>query len=183
MPIYTKKGDKGRTSLRTKKKVWKDNVRVEAYGTLDELNSYLGVVKAEMEESRKFQYLKDIIESLQNDFFFLGSYLANPGEKRDLEILKKKTLNFERQIDFMTDKMPKLANFILPGGGKVGAGFQFVRTLARRAERRLVSLARREKVEREILVYINRLSDLFFTMSRFANFLEKKKESIWRLNG
>lgn len=180
MPIYTKTGDKGKTSLFTDERVWKDSVRVEAYGTIDELNAYLGVVIAQIKKTG-FTSLKKMLILMQNDLFFIGSYLANPGEKRDLEVLKNHTLDFEDSIDEMTEKMPALTNFILPGGGELGASLQYARTLARKSERRLVSLSREEGLEGEVLQYINRLSDLFFTMSRFANYKEKKKETIWKM--
>lgn len=180
MPIYTKTGDKGKTSLFTNERVWKDSVRVDAYGTIDELNAYVGVVIANIKKP-VFKQLKKLLVMTQNDLFFIGSHLANPGEKKDLLILGRHTGEFEDSIDEMTEKMPNLTNFILPGGGTLGASLQYVRTLARRTERKLVSLSREEGLEGEILQYINRLSDLFFTMSRFANHTEKKKETIWKI--
>jgi cob(I)alamin adenosyltransferase len=180
MPIYTKTGDKGKTSLFTNERVWKDSVRVEAYGTLDELNAYLGVVMSAIKKTQ-VKSLKKLLLTIQNDLFFIGSYLANPGEKRDLVVLKQHTDTFEDSIDEMTETMKPLTNFILPGGGTLGASLQYARTLARKSERRLVSLSREEGLEPEVLQYINRLSDLFFTMSRFANHTEKKKETIWKM--
>ncbi len=183
MPIYTKTGDKGKTALRTNERVWKDSVRVESYGTVDELNAYLGVVLSyiDTDAKKELRYVADLVVTVQNDLFFIGSYIANPGEKRDLTVLNKHITYFEDEIDGMTEQMPELKNFILPGGGKVGASLQYARTISRRAERKLVSLHKAEGVEKEILQYINRLSDLLFTLSRFANYVEKKKEIIWSL--
>lgn len=177
MPIYTKAGDKGKTSLHTGKKISKNNVRVEAYGSLDELNSFLGVVLSQIKDRK----IRAQTLSIQNDLFVIGACLAGPGEEayKDLpEKLSKKTLEFEKEIDRLTVKMPKLKNFILPGG-KTGSLFHYARTIARRAERRTVALAEKEEVMPEILVYLNRLSDLLFTFARFINYKEKQKETIW----
>lgn len=182
MAIYTKKGDKGRTSLGSGVRVWKDSRRVEAYGTIDELNSLLGVIEAELSLSTKkhSKYLREIIVTIQNDLFCIGSYLSNPAQNKLISHLSENTLLFEKNIDEMTSKLPELENFILPGGGRIGANLQLARSVSRRAERNLVSLIKKEKVNSDVVQYINRLSDLFFTMSRFANFKEKKKEIIWK---
>ena len=189
MAIYTKKGDKGRTSLGSGLRVWKDSLRVESYGTIDELNALLGVIESELSLANKKyakprlnrgKYLSEIIITIQNDLFCIGSYLSNPANSSLISGLSENTLKFESQIDEMTTLLPKLENFILPGGGRIGANLQLARAVARRAERKLVSLIKKEKVNSGVIRYINRLSDLFFTMSRFANFNEKKKEIIWK---
>lgn len=182
MAIYTKKGDKGRTSLGSGVRVWKDSRRVESYGTIDELNALLGVIESELSLSKKkySKYLREIIVTIQNDLFCIGSYLSNPANSSLITHLSKNTTIFEEKIDEMTKKMPELSNFILPGGSKIGSNLQLGRAVSRRAERNLVSLLKREKVNRDVVQYINRLSDLFFTMSRFANHSEKKKEIIWK---
>lgn len=186
MPIYTKKGDKGRTSLFTGKKVSKTAVRIETIGTIDELNSVIGVVVSQIPRQRlgsltvanpKFQITKELME-IQKDLFEIGASLANPSTKRKFNISDRVT-HFEKIIDEMTAKMPKLSNFILPGGTGAGAFLHIARTVCRRAERRVVALSLKESIDKEILVYINRLSDLFLTMSRFVNFKEGKKETIW----
>lgn len=180
MPIYTKTGDKGKTSLGSGKRIWKDDIRVEAYGTIDELNSIIGIVQATLPEkspwSRDFSKILTIV---QNDLFCIGSYLSNFDNTWLLEKLPDHTEKFEKQIDEMTEKMPPLANFILPGGSAVGAELHHARTVSRRAERKLVTLAKSENIENSVVKYVNRLSDLFFTMARFANFKQKKKEIIW----
>lgn len=182
MPIYTKKGDKGRTSLGSGVKAWKDSARVEAYGTVDELNATLGVVSSEFLNSREgyARYLNEIVSQIQDDLFCIGSYLSNPANANLLDLLPQRTLVFEQYIDEMTEKMPELANFILPGGGKGGAQLQLARTVSRRAERRLVTLSKKAKINENVLQYINRLSDLLFTMSRYSNHNEHVSETIWK---
>ncbi len=172
MPIYTRKGDKGETSLFGGKRVKKFSLRVETYGTVDELNSSIGVAIANVSS------IKKELTKIQNDLLHIGSTLANPSAKKLLE-LEKRVLEFEKLIDKMTEKMPVLRNFILPGGGKAGSILHLSRTICRRAERRIVELADKEEVDENIIKYLNRLSDLLFTMARFVNHKEKKKETIW----
>jgi cob(I)alamin adenosyltransferase len=177
MPIYTRFGDKGKTALHTGKTVSKGSIRVEAYGNLDELNSFLGVVLSRIRDKK----IKEEILKIQNDLFEIGASLAGPGEKQHLTLskeLKKRVLEFEKTIDLLTKKLPKLKNFILPGG-KTGSLLHYARTIARRAERRTVALAEKEKVLEEVLVYLNRLSDLLFMFARAINYREKQKETIW----
>lgn len=187
MAIYTKTGDRGKTSLRSGSRVWKDSLRVETYGTIDELNSYLGVIVAEIGQSKNGwrKQLRDILHTIQNDLLYIGSVLSQ--SELVLDQLAEHISRFEQDIDTMTDKMPELSNFILPGGGKVGSQLQYARTLARRAERRVVTLARKEEalpagrqVDQTLIKYVNRLSDLFFTMGRFASFNEKHNEVVWK---
>ena len=182
MPIYTKKGDKGRTSLGSGVKVWKDSKRVDTYGTIDELNALLGVVSSECFQINKgyAKYLNEIINQIQDDLFCIGSYLSNPANTNLLDLLPQRISVFENYIDEMTEKMPELSNFILPGGGKTGSLFQFARTVCRRAERAIVSLSRKDTINEVIMQYTNRLSDLLFAMSRFANYNEKVSEVIWK---
>lgn len=173
MPIYTKTGDKGQTGLFSGKRVSKASLRIEAIGTVDELNSVIGFTISFTAER---EIKKELIE-IQKDLFVIGGELANPLQKvKLLERIKE----FENHIDEMTKKLPPLFNFILPGGGVAGSTLHIARTIARRAERRIVSLLEKEKVAPDILIYINRLSDLFLTMSRYINHLEKKEEIIWK---
>ena len=177
MPIYTRFGDKGKTALHTGKTVSKGSSRVEAYGNLDELNSFLGVVVSQIKDKK----IKEELLEIQSDLFQIGASLAGPGEKDHKtlgENLKKRVTEFEKEIDILTKKMPKLKNFILPGG-ETGSLLHYARTVARRAERRTVNLAEKEVVLSEILIYINRLSDLLFTFARYINYKEKQKEIIW----
>lgn len=175
MSIYTKFGDKGKTSLYGGKTVSKASLRVDAYGSCDELNSFLGIVLNSLKD-------KNIIQ-IQKDLFEIGAALASPARNKDKslsEYLEQRVKDFEEEIDFITKKLPELENFILPGGGKTGANLHFARTLARKAERKIVELSEKEKINKDILVFINRLSDLLFMYARLVNYKEKKKEIIWR---
>lgn len=179
MGIYTKFGDKGKTSLYGGKTVSKGSVRVESYGAMDELNSFLGVTLSTLKDKN----IRAKLIQIQKDLFEIGSSLASLATNKDKNLskyLSLRTKDFEKEIDNLTKKMPELENFILPGGSKSGSNLHFARTLARRAERRVVALSEKEKVLPEILVFINRLSDLLFTYARFINHKENKKEIIWR---
>lgn len=183
MKIYTKTGDKGLTSLFNGTRVGKDDLRVEAYGTVDELNSILGVVLAELEDSRfKIQELSNELIKIQEDLLELGAFLANPDAvflQEDKTYFSERIRHFEAEIDRETSQMPLLANFVLPSGGKAAAFFHLARTVARRAERKIVKLNRNTPVAKEVIMYFNRLSDFLFTMARFSNFKEGQKENIW----
>ncbi len=182
MPIYTKTGDKGTTSLMDGTRVSKDNARVDTYGSIDELNSQLGVVLAYLQDTPYETQLKDDLLTIQKDLLNIGSILANPKGKvgaKTVKHLDQQIGHFEKRIDEMTAQMPELSNFILPGGGKPGAFLHMARTVARRVERKITSLVQKESVEMVIVRYFNRLSDLFFTMSRYINYKEGNKEVIW----
>jgi len=179
MSIYTKFGDKGKTSLFAGKVVSKASLRVNTYGTLDELNSYLGVILARAKNKKLLQELVIV----QKDMFEIGAYLANPSKEnnRNLEkYLEDKVKGFEKEIDDLTKQLPNLKNFILPGGGEIGSMLHFARTLTRRAERRVVELSEKEKISSEVLIYMNRLSDLLFMYARFINKKQNIKEVIWK---
>jgi cob(I)alamin adenosyltransferase len=182
MPIYTRTGDKGTTSLFDKTRVLKSSARVETYGTIDELNSAIGAavshISKQNTENRKQIYLKKELEKIQHDLLEIGSSLANPDAK-PIKGLKKRPKDFEKLIDMMTVQMPPLKNFILPGGSSAGAHLHIARTIARRAERRIVNLIQSEKIDPDVVVYINRLSDLLFTTARYANFLEDREDILW----
>lgn len=195
MKIYTRTGDKGTTGLFGGKRVSKYDVRIEAIGTVDELNSAIGLAIAQNQKSK----LKTELTKIQGDLFEIGAVLATPArvrvkEKRVHEEfgkhLEQRVLEFEKLIDLLTSKLSALRSFILPGGGKAGASLHLARSICRRAERRIVALSQEETVDGGIIKYINRLSDLLFTMARFVNLLEKsarggsafggKKETVWK---
>lgn len=182
MAIYTRTGDKGKTSLFNGQRVSKADLRVETYGTIDELNSTIGVAIAELIRinDEGLSIKKELIK-IQNDLLDIGSNLANPNLtiNSQLSTLNSRVEEFEKFIDQMTEKTPPLKNFILPGGGKTGAFLHLARAISRRAERKIVALNNKQKIDNNIIIYVNRLSDLLFTMARFANFKEKKKEIIW----
>lgn len=179
MSIYTKFGDKGKTSLYGGKTVSKASLRVEAYGTIDELNSFLGVVVSDLKDKK----LASNLTNIQNDLFEIGSAVSSIAKNKDMqlsEFLTARVGGFEKEIDSLSKKLPVLENFILPSGSKSGSKLHFARTLTRRAERRIVALSEKESVNKDILIYLNRLSDLLFVYARFVNKAEKKKEVLWR---
>jgi len=180
MPIYTRTGDKGTTSLFDKTRVLKSHVRVDTYGTIDELNSNIGLAIVAIKDAKvKSTEVVDELEKIQHDLLVIGSTLANPNAA-PVTGLKKRPADFEKLIDWMTEQMPPLKEFILPGGGRAGSQLHVCRTITRRAERRLVALMQETAVDEHIVIYVNRLSDLFFTMARYLNFIEKKKEITWK---
>jgi cob(I)alamin adenosyltransferase len=173
--IYTRTGDKGETSLFDGKRVLKSDLQVDAYGTIDELNSLLGVALSFV----KTRIIKNELETIQNDLLEIGSSLA-VSSPLPLDLLEKRPDDFENLIDKLSSKMPDLKNFILPGGGRGGASLHLARTVARRAERRVVELSQEKEVDEIAIRYLNRLSDLLFTMARFENHQSKHQEKIWR---
>ncbi len=181
MAIYTKKGDRGKTSLFSGVRVWKYHPRIEAYGTLDELNTILGLVIASLpkKKNKGTDYLAELLFDVQKTLFYICSYLADlPDALVDAD-LASKTDMFEQKIDYMTAKMPQLSNFIFPGGSQSSAFLQNARAVARRAERQIVKFSQKEKIDERLIKYVNRLSDFLFTAARFANHIEGKKERIW----
>ncbi len=175
MPIYTRTGDKGKTSLFDGKRVLKSDKKVEAYGTIDEINSMIGAASAFI----KIKLINKELEEIQNDLLEIGASLAVSSTLPAPQIAHRST-EFEKLIDKLTRQMSPLNQFILPGGGKGGSLIHVARTIARRAERRIVELAKTEEIDNTIIVYLNRLSDLLFTIARYVNYKEKKKENIWR---
>lgn len=177
MPIYTRTGDKGKTSLFDGTRVLKSHQRVDTYGTIDELNSMIGAAIAQLQTADS--KLKKELEKIQHDLLDVGSALATP-HPLPVSGLARRTKEFEKLIDHLTKEMPELKNFILPGGGKAGSLLHVSRTIVRRAERRLVSLMQHEEVDETIVVYLNRLSDLLFTLARYVNHSEKQQEITWK---
>lgn len=176
--IYTRKGDKGQTSLTDNTRVWKSDERVETYGTVDELDSALGVAVAALRNGTKQRKIKTALEQIQHNLLLIGSTLANPKNPR-VPQLEQRVTDFEHLIDDMTEQLPPLHNFILPGGSLAGANLHVARTVCRRAERRVVSLSQHVDVDDTIRMYLNRLSDVLFTMARYVNYIEKQTETIW----
>ncbi|HZW68335.1 MAG TPA: cob(I)yrinic acid a,c-diamide adenosyltransferase [Pseudogracilibacillus sp.] len=171
MKLYTKSGDKGRTSL-IGGRVFKDNIRVEAYGTLDELNSFVGKAVSELEGDNLEDIKNDLIK-IQHEIFDGGSDLSVilPEEERKYRLQAESITYLEERIDKLTEEAPDLEYFILPGGTNLAASLHIARTVARRAERQIVSLINQEDdVPQTVLQYVNRLSDYFFAAARSANF-------------
>lgn len=176
MSIYTKKGDGGETGLysRTKDKVvriFKDSPIIEAIGSVDEANSFLGIC-ADCPNNN----LHKRIMIIQRALFTVGGILA--GAK--LSISNKQIEYLENEIDSMDKELQKLSGFILPGGGFTGSHLFMARTLIRKAERKLVRLSKEEKVPASVLVYVNRLSDYVYTLARYSNLKEGIKEESWK---
>ena len=178
MKIYTRTGDDGTTSLFAGGRVKKDDARVEAYGTVDELNSILGSVRAISKNAE----INEIIQEIQNYLFHLGADLATPFEVENLKIkriAKEDVEKIERWIDEIDLRLEPLKNFILPGGTLLASFLHLARTVCRRAERRIVYLSEREKINTQIIPFVNRLSDLLFVLARYANKIENVPDVKW----
>jgi len=176
--IYTRTGDKGETGLVGGARVSKDSLRVEAYGNVDELNSVLGIVRAFLNDRE----LEDLLAEIQNDLFVIGSDLASTANARQRNIPRvssERIIAMERTIDKFEAELTPLKAFILPGGGISGSLLHNARTVARRAERRIVTLGKAEAINEQVVPYMNRLSDLLFVMARVANHRENKAETEW----
>jgi cob(I)alamin adenosyltransferase len=177
--IYTRRGDDGSTGLFGGPRVRKDDLRVSAYGDVDELNSALGVAREEVPEGD----LRSLIDVLQSELFTLGAQLATPdpeaAPKEVPRIAPQQVERLEHEIDRLTEQLPPMKNFILPGGSRAGAALHLCRTVCRRAERKLVELAESAPVPQEVLAYMNRLSDLLFVMARAANLRAGGREIPW----
>lgn len=178
MKIYTKTGDDGDTGLFGGGRVHKDDVRVEAYGQVDELNSVLGVARAE-----GLGVLDELVGEIQSQLFTLGSVLATPRDSAAAahvpKVQESWIATMERAIDSYDLELPALTSFVLPGGSKAAAYLHLARTVCRRAERHVVPLHRAGLVDKLVEVYLNRLSDLLFAMARYANFKEGVKDVPW----
>jgi cob(I)alamin adenosyltransferase len=178
MKIYTKSGDRGKTSLLGGQRVSKDVLRIEAYGTVDELNSALGVARA----SKPAAELDRILGSVQRDLFILGADLAAPaGKRRSLKqvLTEEHVVRLEQTIDSLDVQLAPLKNFIIPGGSPIAAQLHLARTVCRRAERLVVRLAKKEKVGKMNMKYLNRLSDALFVVARYANRVEGISDVPW----
>jgi cob(I)alamin adenosyltransferase len=171
MKIYTRTGDQGETSLFGAGRVPKDHARVAAYGDVDELNSVLGLVRA----TEPDDFFDPLLQTIQRDLFSIGGQLASPDPAAVAKALVKANLSadrvveFERVIDESETELPALRAFVLPAGSAKAATLHLARTVCRRAERSVVHLARESEVPEIFIVYLNRLSDLLFTLARLAN--------------
>ena len=172
--IYTRTGDDGTTGLGDGTRVAKESLRVEAYGTVDEANSAIGVV---LGVAGLPAPVVDCLTEIQHDLFDLGGELCIPGTRM---ITPRHVERLEAVLDRFNEPLPPLKEFILPGGGPAAAGCHLARTICRRAERRCWSLARIEPVAPDLLKYLNRLSDLFFVLARVLARHESGSEVLWR---
>jgi len=177
MKIYTKTGDDGTTGVQGGKRISKSNLRIKAYGVIDELNAIIGLVL-----SKKFDDdIEDLFRNIQNDLFVVGSDLSNP----DLSNMKNRittemVTNIEKNIDRLENELPPITNFILPGGHEVASLIHIARTIARRAETIVISLNEKEKINDECKKYLNRLSDLLFVIARTVNKKNGFSDIIWK---
>jgi ATP:cob(I)alamin adenosyltransferase len=180
MKIYTKGGDTGRTSIHGGQRTDKDDIRIEALGTLDELNAQIGVVRSLLPSEHEWQ---EVLHRIQKDLMTVMSQVATPPSLRATNsnpLPGDLTLFCEREIDLLSEQMGESTYFILPGGTAVASHLQLARTVARRAERRLCTLHKSgDDLPSCILSFINRLSDLFFTQARYELFTHGKPEERW----
>jgi cob(I)alamin adenosyltransferase len=182
MKIYTRTGDKGSTGLFGGGRVPKHNDRIEAYGTVDETNAFIGIVRSQIGGRELLAVLDNQLDAIQNHLFTLGADLATPSESRarTARVAESHVSWLETCIDEFEADLPPLRHFVLPGGDPVAASLHGARTVCRRAERRVSRLFDLEDVSDETLVYLNRLSDYLFVASRWANMRAGVAEHIWR---
>ncbi|SFS31175.1 cob(I)yrinic acid a,c-diamide adenosyltransferase [Lutibacter maritimus] len=185
MKIYTKTGDKGETSLFGGTRVPKYHLRIEAYGTIDELNSYLGLIR----DQKIDQHSADILIAIQNKLFTLGAMLATPPEKTFLKSGKER-LNInkinteavallENEIDTMNETLPAMTHFVLPGGHTTVSFCHIARCICRKAERITTQLSTESEIDEQILIYLNRLSDYLFVLARKLTYDNNAQEIQW----
>ena len=180
--IYTKTGDNGETGLFGGERVSKNSERIEAYGTVDELNSFIGLAVTKI----KSDEIKSLLIKIQNELFIVGSDLATPdtGSNKKLNVQRVPEDFFneaEEAIDQFEIKLEQLKNFILPGGSEGAALLHVCRTICRRAERRVVALNKSTSSKNNIIIFLNRLSDLFFVLARYENLVNKVQDIKWNL--
>lgn len=180
MKIYTGFGDEGNTALFGGQVVRKNHTRVEIYGTLDELNSVIGLMRCKNSDAE----VDDLLNRIQNEIFFVSAELATPEEKmlnRFMDRIDENHIHgIEQHIDYFSENLDPLKQFILPGGSEAAAFAHLARTVCRRAERKLVALSEDSGVRKELLIYVNRLSDLFFVLARYQNKLAGQPDVKWK---
>lgn len=187
--IYTRRGDQGSTSLVGGQQVPKDSLRIESYGTIDELNAAIGLATVTLDEltghRKDMGRMLAILRRVQHELFNLGSILATLPEDvhpRQPRVTQGEIDQLEREIDEMNEPLGALRSFVLPGGSRINAELHLCRTICRRAERVLVALARQETVPPEAITYLNRLSDALFVWSRWVNWKTGAPEVLWEPN-
>ena len=179
MKIYTKMGDDGNTGLLGNVRVPKDSRRIEAYGAVDETNAALGIILAHLPSAT--QAAKSWLNNIQSDLFIIGTLLATPPSdpKKRADLPAGRTQALEDQIDQMEEAITPLTQFILPQGTPASAFAHLARAICRRAERRVVALSHDERIDKAVLVYLNRLSDFLFVLARWINAHEGGPEAVW----
>ena len=185
--IYTKTGDKGETSLFSGHRVLKNDPLVDALGTVDECNSAIGAAISFMKEQKELEKVVNQLIHIQHTLFDLGAAIATPKSKSSIAKLEKTRFDhdgvaiLEKWIDEWEEKLPQLNTFILPGGGHAGSFLHLARSISRRAERVITEL-KTQDISENVIMYINRLSDYLFVVSRYVNFLTNKPESKWEMH-
>jgi cob(I)alamin adenosyltransferase len=184
--VYTRTGDGGETALVGGRRVPKDSPRIVAYGTIDELNAIVGIVRTFNEErlsqGEHHRWLDEVLRKIQNELFDLGSELATPPEaayEGMFKVGEDQVTALERLMDHCQKELPPLKSFTLPGGGRIGAFLHQARTVCRRAEREILKLSRVEPIGEGPLRYVNRLSDVFFVLGRWVGKHLGEKEYLW----
>ena len=181
MKIYTRTGDAGETGLFGGGRVPKDHARVQAYGDVDELNSAIGVVRS----TQPVHFFDELLETIQRDLFALGGQLATPDPEKVRAALEKAELSdarvrrFEAVMDEAERELPELRAFVLPAGTPKAAALHLARTVCRRAERNVVTLSHDAQIPELFIIYLNRLSDLLFTLARLANHRDGAGDVTW----
>ena len=174
--IYTRTGDKGSTQLGDGKRVDKNSLRVDAYGSVDEANATIG-----LSILRTNTKIKKILQIIQNDLFDLGADLCMPDKKKiqKIKITKDRVDYIEKKIDSFNKELAPLSSFILPGGSESSTYLHIARTVTRRAERKVCALSKKERINPVAIIYLNRLSDLLFVLARYTN-NKGKKDILWK---
>jgi len=178
MKIYTKTGDKGFTSLIGGTRVPKHHIRIESYGTVDELNSWVGLIR----DQEIGEHNRDVLKQVQDRLFTIGATLAADPERSKMQIPdlnKGDIILLETEMDEMNKQLPPLKHFILPGGSNAVSYCHIARCVCRRAERNTVHLAEESPVEEQVIIYLNRLSDYLFTLARAVGHSQQVNENIW----
>jgi cob(I)alamin adenosyltransferase len=181
--VYTRRGDEGQTSLVGGQRVRKDDPRIECYGTVDELNSFVGLALESVRQHRELEALGKILKRVQHELFNAGSILATLPEDvhpKQPRVTAAEATQLEQEIDWMNEELPALRSFVLPGGSRVNAELHVCRTICRRAERLCTALS--VGGDHDTLRYLNRLSDAFFVWSRWANHRLGIAETLWEPN-
>ena len=183
--VYTRRGDDGKTSLAGGQRLAKNDPRIEAYGTVDELNSFVGIARESARADSRLRQLDGILLRVQHELFNAGSILATLPEDvhpRQARVTDADSLRLEEEMDRMNEVLQPLRSFVLPGGARINAELHVCRTVCRRAERAVVALAGHTEIDPRIVRYLNRLSDAFFVWSRWASHQLGVAETLWDPN-
>lgn len=183
--IYTRRGDRGETSLAGGQRIAKDSLRIECYGTVDELNAVVGLACVSAAGDAALAPLARILNRVQHELFNLGSILATRPEDvhpRQPRVTPEDVRQLEEDLDAMNEDLPSLRSFVLPGGCRINAELHLARTVCRRAERLAVALSRQDQIPEDVVQYLNRLSDALFVFSRWASRQTGAAEVLWQPN-